>query len=210
MPISPAWKLVDSFTLIQAAYLWNDIEPPANSIIEITKSRPAAVSAILQALRSADNRTLSLVSKNQFSVDEFQIEASRDGLIRFARSKGQFPAFLFDTLAPDNEVLAEQFDDVKGTRSLDSSPPQEKGRQRSVGGRPDGYDWNAAMVELVRVAELDNLPRKQADMVRHLKTWFANKYQSVPSDTQIKTRIVSPIYNGLEENGCIPSRTVSD
>lgn len=224
MAISSAWNLADGFTVIQAAYLWNQIEPPENSAEETIRrgGRPASVAAIVQAFQSANGRSFTILYRDDVAEmmnDLFATEISREELIGFAKSKGQYPAFLFDTLGPTNNELPQQ---------ISNSPPMSSNEARDAvsaasssietevpkttknkGGRPPEYDWDGAISEIVRVAELDGLPKTQASMVRHLKSWFANQSLTVPGETQIKAR-VSTIYQRLGAAGCTPSREVSD
>ena len=215
MTISSAWNLTDSFTLIQAAYLWNDLDPPESSAVETIRrgGRPSNVSAVLQALQSADGRGLEVLYRDDVAKmmrNLFETVVAREELIRFARSKGEFPAFLFDTLGPSNAELTEQFNASASPQTKEPIAQNETPeRTHNRGGRPPKYDWDGATSEIVRVAELDCLPARQADMLRHLKSWFASKSLAVPGDTQIKARI-STIYGRLSDDGCIPSREVSD
>jgi hypothetical protein len=54
MGYAKAWNLVDIFTVVQAAYLWLDLNPPDSEDHEIRSGgRPPEVGAIVQLLRGA-------------------------------------------------------------------------------------------------------------------------------------------------------------
>lgn len=75
--------------------------------------------------------------------------------------------------------------------------------QKSKGGRPPKYAWEAAQVEILRVADLDGLPKTQAELVRHLLDWFNTKFNQHPDESEVK-RFVSRYYGQLRATGWAP------
>ncbi len=56
-------------------------------------------------------------------------------------------------------------------------------------GRPFKWDWDAFWVEVALVADtLDGLPKKQADLERHMADWFERIHGGAPSESQIREK----------------------
>lgn len=119
------------------------------------------------------------------TIGDYSKSLTRVGDLRnFARSKRQRPAFLFDTLLPDN---AEE----------DVTPQDSSAPAKSKGGRPAEYDWDAFTIEIILVANsIDGLPEKQSELIDQMLQWCENTWGQQPSLTSVKNRI-SQIYNGL-------------
>jgi hypothetical protein len=212
MPVSPHWKLVDVFTLEQAAYLWCGMEPQN---LAIAYKPPGEVNAIYQALVAAAKlETIQIdSSKNHLAGigQYYESLVARDTLIRFAKSKNAYPAFLFDTLsAPENPTPSAATTQAKPSplppnqaRAPSQSLAEPPAEPVNRGGRPEGYDWNACMAEIVRLADMDGLPAVQNELVRHLIEWFEERHGNSPADSVIKARI-SPIYRYLKSVGWKP------
>jgi len=215
MSFPAEWNLVDVFTIGQAAYLWHELDPPAGEVRERYQGRPPAVAAVMQALMGA------LAAKNivgewhdpvaEIRKDPFRVSVSRADLISFAKLKNVYPAFLFDTVAPPHTnppvTLAGQsvstgrgLVDVQGSTDRDGTVSSRKR------GRPEGYDWNACVGEIVRLADMDGLPVTQAELLRHLQGWFIDQFDDCPSDSVLKSRI-SSIYQYLEKIGWKSNRS---
>src|SRR5262245_41332456 len=125
-----AWRYVDAFRVDQAAALWVGENPArfahryADDEIQnrIAARKQMLVGGIASGKLHADHSTngLSIIGDYDSSI------VTRDELIRYARAKGLFPAFLFDTIAPEPEVqeVAE-----------DQHPKKKRGR-------PVEYDWD--------------------------------------------------------------------
>jgi hypothetical protein len=96
------WMSVDLFTVNQAAALWAGVDPaklwPLDSFnpSEYVATKQMLTAAIVTGQLPADTST------NAFVIigDHSETLVSRVNLEAFARGKNQFPAFLFDTLAP--------------------------------------------------------------------------------------------------------------
>jgi hypothetical protein len=188
------WKLVDSFTIFQATFLWCGVEPiPGYS--EFSRDKvPAQFHAILAMLLGEARRlnpqsdifTLSL-STNGNKV------MTRDALLAFAERKKLYPNFLFDTAA-----------------SEDGEPHTNPPKSRV--GAPEQYNWDLMYAEVLRHADLDGLPARQADLVRYIENWFRNGMTHIPSNTDhgspsevtLKRRI-GPLYYNLRRLGWEPS-----
>jgi hypothetical protein len=123
---------------------------------------------------------------------------SRVDLEAFARTKKQFPRFLFNTLSPSEADVEEPKEQ--------SAPPDNKAEvsQKTElvirrGGRPPEYDWDSFTMEIIRIANLpDGLPEKQADLVKQMQEWFSQRFDAEPAESSVKTRI-SKIYRYLRE-----------
>jgi hypothetical protein len=64
------------------------------------------------------------------------------------------------------------------------------------GGRPAEYDWDTFVMEVIRRANLDGLPEKQADLIREMLVWFQTIFGQEPAESAVKKRI-SKIYSYL-------------
>lgn len=190
MSPSSHWKLVDVFTLEQAAYLWCDQEPGR---INIDYRVPEGVRAIYQALAGASTRGDLKVDSSTNVLSQFgdlaKTVVSREELVKFAKSKNAYPEFLFDTLSTP-----------EWTQAPNQTPTEPLPEPVNRGGRPEEYDWNACMAEIVRLADMDGLPAVQNELVRHLIGWFEERHGKSPADSVIKSRI-SPIYRYLKNVG---------
>ena len=191
------WRYVDAFTVDQVAFLWCDLEPdPKQMGLFVMSERPAGVEAAKQLLLGAIHLG-ELPSTSKYAIANSRADGedivSRIELIKFARIKNLFPEFLFDTIAPQ--------------KANDELPVREV--PKNVGGRPEEFDWNLMHAEIVRYADMDELPKKQSELIDHLLQWFAkgmrasdssNKEYPVPSETSVKNR-VSPLYQNLHKLG---------
>ena len=158
MPDLATWALVDVFTVRQAACLWVGAEPKENLWFSngARKDQIAAIEqmltgAILLGVLHADASAniLRLIGDHSKTV------VTRGALRAFAESKNQRPAFLFDTLLPQEVELGDDDSD-------DSPAPSQISRSR--GGRPLEYDWDAFTIEIIRIADMDSLPEKQSEL----------------------------------------------
>lgn len=69
----------------------------------------------------------------------------------------------------------------------------------ATGGRPQLYDWDLFHAEVVRVAnEPDGIPDKQADLVRHMLSWYSDRGEKEPAESSVKAKI-SRIYKYLDK-----------
>jgi hypothetical protein len=191
------WNFVDAFTVDQAAILWTGENPSSGIFDELDQLKKPNVGARKQMLSGAISLGLLQANHktNGGSVigDYGKSVVSRDELTRFARSKKEYPAFLFDTAAPlptTGETLPALSD-------------------KNVGGRPPEFDWDMMLAELIRYADLHNLPKKQTELIDYLLQWFANgmgqdnakvREYPTPGETSVKTR-VSQIYKNLNKLG---------
>jgi hypothetical protein len=62
-----------------------------------------------------------------------------------------------------------------------------RGATPHPGGRPATYDWEGALIYLVRHIHDEGLPKTQTALVRVMQDWFDAKGK-IPSDTQMKER----------------------
>jgi hypothetical protein len=198
MAVSNHWRHVDHFTVSQAAALWCDCEPVQNTYFE--RHHPAGFLAMKQALTGsiqAGELRARNIDAARLLNDYSQSTIERSDLIAWAESKSLRPAFLFDTLLP---IVSDALD------CQAMSPPPATGlvtaaaAEKNKGGRPPEYDWNAMIHEIIRIADMDNLPKTRADLVRRLQAWFENVHGKAPAESELKKR-VSAIYNALEKTG---------
>lgn len=121
----------------------------------------------------------------------------RSELEKYAKKKGLFPAFLFDTLAPF--VSDESPLDVFNRIAFNKTQAPEVAQPANQGGRPTEYDWDSFMLEIIRRANTpDGLPDSQAELVREMLQWFTDKFGSEPAESSVKQR-TSKIYKYLSE-----------
>ena len=182
------WGLVDVFTVEQAVCLWAGVNPSkqshSRSEVELSQLAPILqfISSSIQTgdLPADSSRNgLAIIGKYLSSL------VKRDDLIALANSKGQRPAFLFDTLMP--ETASNELPET------DAELPA-----KSKGGRPREYDWDALTVEIIRIANSpDGLPETQAELIEHLMQWCENTWRKQPAESSVKSR-VSKIFNELE------------
>ena len=181
------WELVDIFTVDQAACLWAGIDP-SKYRFETTVSETSRLASIDQFLSAAiqAGQIPADSSRNSFEIigDYSKSLVTRDDLKTLANSKGQQPNFLFDTLMPEI-----------GGKEL---PKSENDRpSKSKGGRPREYDWDALIIEIIRIANSpDGLPETQSELIERLLQWCENAWGKQPADSSVKSR-VSKIYNEL-------------
>jgi hypothetical protein len=179
------WAFADVLTVEQAACLWVGSDPAADphsrSPDEVTN-----IAAINQTLSGAIAMN-SLVADSSRNVlasigDYSKSLVTRRALQLFAESKGERPRFLFDTLfiATETPVLP----------SPTEAPAPNKG------GRPAEYDWDAFMIEIIRIADLDALPETQSELISTMLNWCEQTWGKQPAESSVKARI-SRIYNGL-------------
>lgn len=189
MAASDFWKVPGHFTVWQASALWCDLEPPRDALAE--QKMPPEYYAIKQTLVGAISTGSLIAELNHpatLFVDVNHIydyslsTITRANLEAFARAINSLPAFLFDTL----------------TERMPASIPKNRG------GRPPTHDWDGAISEIVRVADMDGLPSVQAALVRKLQDWFSQASRGEPAESEIKAR-VSGIYRRLKEAGWKPS-----
>ena len=79
-------------------------------------------------------------------------------------------------------------------------PPSTDGsvQEKSKGGRPREYPWDSFYEEIIVIADLDNLPEVQEELIGDMEDWFLKRGidapGKVPAHSEIKKRI-SRIYN---------------
>ncbi len=197
--ITSNWMHVSAFTVNQASALWCAVDPASigpffnNAPSESQATKQMLVAAIVAGELRADSSTNHLTAIGDYSSSF----VSRQDLEEFARTRKLFPAFLFDTLAPFEKPTTEllgQFTPNDPT----TLQPQEPDAERK-GGRPQEYDWNSFMLEIIRRANLpDGLPETQAELIREMLQWFRDRYDAEPADSSVKSRI-SKVYRYLGE-----------
>ena len=194
MPDFAAWALVDALTVNQAACLWVGAEPTESDTERKYRGKTAEldrVAAVKQMLSAAirAGELSADPSANPMAMigDDSKTLVSRETLREFAETKNQRPAFLFDTLLPQ---------EVKhgGDVSDDGIAPSRIARSR--GGRPAEYDWDTFVIEIIRIADMDSLPEKQSELKERMLQWCEDTWGKQPAESSVKSRI-SNIYNKL-------------
>ncbi len=191
MPDFAAWALVDAFTVHQAACLWVGAEPAQTDAARRIWGKTAELDRIapVKQMLSAAIRAGELpadTSANPMAMigDHSNTLVTREALRAFAKSKKQQPVFLFDTLLPERT-------EAGGDNS------EEVDRQPSRGGRPEEYDWDAFVIEIIRIANTpDGLPEKQSELLGTMLYWCEETWGKQPAQSTAKDKI-SKIYNGL-------------
>ena len=173
-----AWRYVDAFRVRQAAALWSNHEPVPHRYDSYPDTVRGKIDAATQMLCGAVVIGDLKVNQSTNRVgDVRESTVTRDELIRYARAKGLFPAFLFDTIAPDDDPEPE-----------DQAPKKKRGR-------PYEHDWDLMYAYIVRKADLDGLPEVQARLVEDVLEWFSidpvddNKERKPPADRLVQERI---------------------
>ncbi|MEQ8372607.1 MAG: hypothetical protein RID22_05870 [Roseibium aggregatum] len=66
-------------------------------------------------------------------------------------------------------------------------------------GPPEKYDWELFYIEIIRIANgADDLPKNQAELIRHMQSWYADRNEDEPGYSTLKLKI-SRIYKYLRE-----------
>lgn len=194
MPVDlSVWVIADPLTVEQAACLWAGVDPSSNRYLRaqadqtrVEAYQQAIAGAIAGAELAADSSRNALARIGNYD----STLVNRAELKRFAEARGQRPAFLFDTLLSGASV--GDIESLFPARAPDveqlPAPPR--------GGRPPEYDWDAFTIEIIRIADMDNLPERQADLVRQMMVWCQSSWGKEPAESSVKSRI-SAIYNGL-------------
>lgn len=193
------WMHVDVFTVDQAAALWCEFDPTNVSLLsyknppEFAATKQLLVGAILARDIYCDSSHNYLHQIGDYSTSLIP----RSELEKFARKKGLFPAFLFDTLAPFEK--AESPLDRLNSLAAKMTPVPPPVQPANLGGRPTEYDWDSFMLEIIRRANMpDGLPDSQAELVRDMLEWFTAASGSEPAESSVKLR-TSKIYKYLSE-----------
>lgn len=192
------WMHVDLFTVDQAGALWAGCDParisPAKSF------RPSEVVAAVQMLTGGIlSKELGVdTSTNGLAIigDHGTSLVSRHDLEAFARKRGLYPAFLFDTLAPfvSTGVFRESSEPARTITIQPAIAVPTPVPAVNRGGRPQEHDWNAFILEIIRRAnQPDGLPETQAELVREMLAWFQSTTGREPAESSVKERI-SKIY----------------
>jgi hypothetical protein len=194
-----AWRFVDAFRVDQAAALWADENPNrfaqeyiADIRIRINAYKQMLAGDIATGKLQANHSTNGLQSIRNYDASI----VTRDELIRYARLKDLFPAFLFDTIAP--ELTGDQ-------------EPDEQRASKKKRGRPQEYDWDLMHAKIILIAHLDEIPETQARLVEELLRWFAidpldeSIERKVPTERLVEER-VSKIYKNLRRLGWPPEK----
>jgi hypothetical protein len=184
----------------QATSLWCGYDPAYLARIDVryppeyNAVEQMLVGAIVSGTLPADD---SLNPKALLGNHEKTLVA-RGALEAYARSIGEFPAFLFDTFAPFTEETVTLT--PLGKARNRSEATVENGMPVNRGGRPVEYDWNAFTMEIIRHANsIDGLPEKQAELVEKMLNWFSENYDREPATSSVKDRI-SRIYRYLADH----------
>ena len=187
IPDYAAWALVDAYTVEQAACLWVGAEPAANPFTRARgeRDRIAAAEQMLSAAIQSGELPAD-TSANVFASvgNHSKSLVTREALRAFAEKKSQRPAFLFDTL------MRQGSDSATGTDETAFS-------NRLRVGRPREYDWDAFVIEIIRIANTpDGLPEKQSELVKQMLQWCEDTWGKQPAESAAKKKI-SQIYNTL-------------
>jgi hypothetical protein len=170
------WRLADGFTVRQAAHLWAGFEPiekySSPKIME-----PKVYQAIRQMLVTAiRSGAISAQKENPYSKDiDDEDHISREDLKAFAKSKEQYPDFLFNT-----NSLAEVGAKAERPTGLE--------KQTNPGGAPRQYDWDKARIGLAYYSSVHGTPGSLAKAASLIANFIANGYSfyNFPGDENNK------------------------
>lgn len=74
---------------------------------------------------------------------------------------------------------------VAPERSLPRAPPRP-----DRGGRPNKWDWEAALIELARLDAMEGTANKSdPDLIRYLMEWMAKPDGEAPSEGEVRKRV---------------------
>lgn len=185
-----SWAGADPLTVEQAAHLWAGVDPSLSVFLFSQADRAAVAPRLQMILGAVVSGALKADASTNYmsSIGDHKLSlVGRADLMAFARTRGEKPAFLFDTMlsevpdAPPNQP--------------DQHPTQ---LPKNKGGRPAQYDWNLFTLEIIRIAATpDGLPETQAELAEIMRKWFLNLLDDHPADTTLTDRI-RPIYQYLE------------
>ena len=180
------WGMADPLTVQQAACLWAGIEP-SSSMLMRPQAETAAIAPRLQmltgAIASGELRADTTTNAFRYIGDHSESLVKRVDLMAFAESRGERPAFLFDTM-------------LKPAAKAPKSDPAP--HQKNKGGRPAEWDWNTFTLEIIRIANSpDGLPDTRAELAKIMQDWFIDQCDDHPADTTLADRI-RPIYQYIE------------
>lgn len=173
MTFSENWRLRDEFTLVEAAALWCGIDPSrVNS--RFPHLLPPEMVPVLKFIEDAHKtRVRPLINNLGLSTGELlkmrhiKSHVSRQWLEELALSKNVRPAFLFDTVRPDQ--VPEMA--VKTVQIMTGAP-----------GRPSSMHLIEA--EFDRRISINQFEKTLAEEARHLRNWFSNNYADCPLPTE--------------------------
>jgi hypothetical protein len=64
---------------------------------------------------------------------------------------------------------------------------------------PPTYDWNAFVIEIIRIAEDEQLPETGPELTQRMLNWFSETYGKEPTQRLVSERITN-IYKALWPN----------
>ncbi len=190
MPEISNWMYVEILSVEQAAALWCGFDPNLISVIDDLNPSEllAAKQVIVDGIYSGQLRAFTGENPYHHIGKHERTLVHRRDLMDLARSKGVYPAFLFDTLAPFQNGATT----VEDGKTADT-------RGKNKGGRPQEYDWDTFIFEIIRLANTpDGLPETQAELIRYMLEWYSENFGSEPAESSVKQRI-SKIYNYLDK-----------
>lgn len=215
MTLVSHWMHVDLFKVEHAAALWAGFDPARLGLVKsLWPSEVVAANQMITAgIRGGEIRADA--STNPFGMigDHSESLVSRADLETFARRRGLFPAFLFDTLAPLEGTggLGQNREPARVQTLLAPSPAQTPpASEKSAspisfppapnrGGRPQEYDWNSFALEIIyRANQPDGLPEAPAELIRDMLAWFQTAFGREPAESSVRDRI-SKIYKYVAE-----------
>jgi hypothetical protein len=242
MSYSAYWKFVDELTVAEATALWCGVEP--ERIPQTTPLNVPNFHAIKRMLSDAirSEKLPAKLAPTARVLDDYSTSSiSRANLMTWAKSIGELPAFLFDTLmdvsedwsgmdetgtvsaspVPDEPSTITRFSYIRsdiGQAPKTSTVEPEKAsveneaaepiepllsNTKNPGGRPRKHDWNGAVIEIIRIADTDCLPRRRSELKEMICQWFLNKYGKEPASSEV-SKLVGLVYGVLESGGWQP------
>lgn len=79
------------------------------------------------------------------------------------------------------------FEDIKVSEAVQTAPAAAP---KNLGGRPTKFAWDDFWVEIVRIAELDNLPPTRAELQRHMIDFCAERFgDNAPEERTIRDKL---------------------
>jgi hypothetical protein len=183
------WGMADPLTVEQAAWLWAGIDPSSSLLLKQLPAERAAIAPRLQmltgAIASGELRANTEINPLHKIGDHSKSLVKRVDLMALAESRGERPAFLFDTM-------------LKSVAEAPKSDPAP--HQKNKGGRPSEWDWNSFTLEIIRIANSpDGLPETRAGLAEIMRDWFIGQCDSHPADTTLEDRI-RLIYQYIEQH----------
>jgi len=199
---APEWRFADSFTLEQIVSLWFEVDPGVGRY-RLDETIQRRMKALEHALTVAVC-DVALPAKISDGMRDLRIVGSaiitREDIRDFAKGYGESPPFFCNALLPQ---LGKEEPEAAETKLEGPSVPSKllTGYKTNKSGKRRDHDWDGALFQLIKIAELGVLPEVQAELVVKIDGWFSETYIGGGPGTDEIKKWVSLIYKGMKRGG---------